>query len=132
MTLKKKGNHLDSEYKYKEDTNKISQACETVSQNTIPVNFRFFFWEINDISLIDIEKDSFYIIERLLNEGDEKTLQWLFTTYGEEKIKEVVKESRRLTEKTAYCWKNYFKLKSEDMRCFGRYLNCEESKFLKR
>ncbi len=112
--------------------NKENHPHEAAPKSSIPVGFSPYFWEIEDVSVIDIEKHSFFIIERLLNEGNEETVNWLFASYSEEEIKEVVLSSRRLTEKTAYCWKNFFNLKSEDMQCFGRYLNREELMFLKR
>ena len=98
----------------------------------LPAEFRMFFWDINDITLINTEDDKFFIIERLLNEGNEKSLQWLMNRYTKEEIKDVVINSRRLTLKTAYCWQNYFDLKKEDMECFGKSLTKEESMFLKR
>lgn len=98
----------------------------------LPAEFRLFFWDINDISKINTKKDKFFIIERLLNEGNEKTLKWLLNTYTGEEIKNVVINSRRLTLKTAYCWQNYFGLKKEEMRCFGKPLIKEELMFLKR
>lgn len=97
----------------------------------LPENFQVFFWDTN-INRINPETHKFYIIERLLNEGNEKTLAWLFTTYDLEEIKAVVCKSRRLTLKTAYCWKNYFGLEKRSMRCFGKSWTKEETRFLKR
>jgi hypothetical protein len=79
--------------------------------------FKKYFWDV-DIEKLDIDNHKFYIIERLLNFGNEKTLIWLFRNYTKEEIKEVVKKSRSLTIKTARCWQNYFNLKEEEMRCF--------------
>ncbi len=102
------------------------------NKSELPEEFRPFFWDISDMSVIDIKDDKFFIIERLLNEGNEKSLQWLFQNYSHDEIKEIVYNSRRLTLKTAYCWQNYFDLKREEMRCFGAPLTNEESAFLKR
>ncbi|OAT80804.1 DUF6922 domain-containing protein [Desulfotomaculum copahuensis] len=76
------------------------------------------FWDIS-IRDLDLNKNSIFIIERLLNEGDQESLNWLFKTYTEEKIKEAVLVSRGLSLKTARCWQNYFDLKEEEMSCFG-------------
>ncbi|MEW6624767.1 MAG: hypothetical protein AB1420_16855 [Bacillota bacterium] len=79
-----------------------------------------FFWDV-DIKELNLLKHQIFIIERLLNEGDHKALCWLFKTYTTEAIREVVLKSRKLTLKTARCWQNYYGLKEEEMRCFGRY-----------
>ena len=97
----------------------------------IPSDFQCFFWDTK-IEEIDLYKNKLFIIERLLNEGNEKTLAWLFNTYSREEIKEVVCKSRRLTIKTAYCWQNYFGLEKRDMNCFGKHWTKEESPFLRR
>ncbi len=97
----------------------------------IPEEFRCFFWD-TDIEKIDLIVNKFYIIEKLINEGNEKTLAWLFNTYSREEIKEVICNSRRLTLKAAYCWQNYFGLEKREMRCFGKRWTKEESRFLKR
>lgn len=85
----------------------------------IPDKFKCFFWDvtIKDINIIDHQ---IFIIERLLNEGDQQTLEWLFRTFSLEQIKNAVAISRGLTMKTALCWQNFFQLKEEEMRCFGR------------
>jgi len=77
-----------------------------------------YFWDVR-IRDLDLKNNRIFIIERLLNEGDQAALQWLFRTYSEREIKEAVLESRGLSPKTARCWQNYFDLREEEMRCFG-------------
>ncbi len=86
----------------------------------VPKWLKPFFWDV-EIGELDTEQHKVFIIERLLNEGNQKTLEWLFKTYSEDDIKEVVMKSKKLTLKTARCWQNYFDLGEEEMRCFGRY-----------
>lgn len=87
----------------------------------IPHWMKPYFWDVN-LEDLDINEHSIYIIERLLNEGDHHTLSWVFQTYSEEMIREAVIVGRGLSRKTARCWQNYFELKEEEMRCFGRFL----------
>lgn len=86
----------------------------------IPACFKPFFWDVA-IDELHLQKNKFFIIERLLNEGDHRTLYWLFNTYSHADIKYTVMKSRGLYEETALCWQSYFKIKKEEMRCFGRF-----------
>jgi hypothetical protein len=89
-----------------------------INKGGLPECMEKYFWD-TDIKALDMEKNKVFIIERLLNVGDEKTLDWVFTNYSEDVIRDAVLTSRGLSLKTARCWQNYFKLKEEDMRCFG-------------
>jgi len=84
----------------------------------IPGWLKIYFWDAH-IQDLDLKDNCIFIIERLLNEGDQKALSWLFRTYTERKIKEAVLVSRGLSLKTVRCWQNYFDLKEEEIRCFG-------------
>jgi hypothetical protein len=89
---------------------------------------KVYFWD-TDITLLDVDKNKVFIIERLLNTGDEKTLSWLFQNYTKDTIRESVAACRGLSIKTARCWQNYFKLKEEEMRCFGIFSTGINEKF---
>lgn len=88
------------------------------NQEGLPSWMDLFFWDVT-LNTLDLEKNRVFIIERLLNVGDEKTLLWIFKNYPMNLIKESVLKSRGLSLKTARCWQNYFNLKEEEMRCFG-------------
>jgi hypothetical protein len=87
-------------------------------ETRIPEEFRPLFWDAAWESL-DVRGHAAFIIERLLNEGDETHVRWIFRTYGARSVKAVVCESRRLSRKTARCWQSFFGLREEEMRCFG-------------
>lgn len=86
----------------------------------LPDFFRDLFWDA-DFRSVDPEKNGRFIIERVLNSGDQDHLAWVWSHYPLESIERVVRESRRLSPKTARCWQNYFSLREEEMRCFGTY-----------
>jgi len=86
--------------------------------NKIPKFIHKFFWDIDPDSL-NLQKDYFIIIERLLNYADDKSLKWLLDFYDNQKIKEVIKNSRRLTPKTANFWQKHFKLRKEEIKCMN-------------
>ncbi|MGC9373359.1 MAG: DUF6922 domain-containing protein, partial [Thermovirgaceae bacterium] len=84
----------------------------------IPEKLRALFWDV-DQSKLDLARHGAFIIERVLNMGDQQALAWLRTIVSDEQILQVVKGSRRLTRKTALCWKNIYNLSEDEMRCFG-------------
>jgi len=62
-----------------------------------------FFWDA-DPSQIDTRKNKAYIIERLLELGDERAVHWLFSTYSLEEIRRVLNNSRSLFPKSRRFW----------------------------
>ncbi|MEX0934972.1 MAG: hypothetical protein WDZ70_01445 [Candidatus Paceibacterota bacterium] len=67
------------------------------------------FWD-TDVSSLDIEKHSIYIIERILSHGNEGDLRWAEKIYGEDRMKEVLLNSRALDRKSLNFWCLYFNL----------------------
>lgn len=64
---------------------------------------RSLFWDV-DCEKLSIEKDWFFIIERILEFGDIDDFFWMKKAFPEEKIKETIKKSRILSKKTiSYC-----------------------------
>ncbi|MBI5327720.1 MAG: hypothetical protein HZB80_05455 [Deltaproteobacteria bacterium] len=72
------------------------------------------------VDSLDIENDKFLIIERLLEHGGDKQIDFLLSYYSAEDIIQVVKESAYLGPKTANYWCIYFNLKREDTKCFTK------------
>ncbi len=78
------------------------------------------FWDV-DLSALDLEKHGAFVIERVLNLGDEVAVKWVWQKYGATAVYDTVINSRRLTLKTARCWQNYFGLEEGQMRCFSTF-----------
>ena len=85
---------------------------------SLPDYLRVYFWDI-EIDELDLHQHSNFIISRILNEGNDRALKWLFDFYDKETIKNAVKVSRNLSFKTTRCWQNYFDLKEEELCCTG-------------
>ena len=61
------------------------------------------FWDINP-ERIDIEKNAPYIIERVLEHGNDKEIKWMWDFYDPSLLKKVVAKSRSLRPKTRNLW----------------------------
>ena len=75
-----------------------------------------FFW---DKGPLDLERDSYIIIERMLEFGSEDDINALIGHYGIEPIKRVTKESRSLSPKTVNYFALLFGIPRKDTRCFS-------------
>ncbi|MCJ7581937.1 MAG: hypothetical protein MUP98_15600 [Candidatus Aminicenantes bacterium] len=70
---------------------------------TIPDHLKPFFWEA-DFSQINIDNNKPYIIERILELGDQSAVLWLFSNYPTYEIKEALEKSRKISAKSRNFW----------------------------
>ena len=61
------------------------------------------FWD-TDPGKIDTEKNAEYIIERILDFGNDQEVSWLRKFYGTNLIRKVVENPRRLNPRTKNLW----------------------------
>ena len=61
------------------------------------------FWDV-DPTKIDVDKNDRYVIERILDFGDEGELAWMNRYYPESTIRDVVVKSRVLLDKSRDFW----------------------------
>mgnify|MGYP006943673440 CR=1 FL=1 len=85
----------------------------------LPPFLKKYFWNV-DFSKLDFKKDSFFIINRILEYGDDKALRWLFKNASKKQIKEVVLNSRELTAKSANFWGLMFNLDRNKILCLKK------------
>lgn len=61
------------------------------------------FWD-TDPKKIDFQKNARYVIERVLEYGEDKEVTWLWHTYPRSVLRKVVLTSRGLHPKTRALW----------------------------
>lgn len=61
------------------------------------------FWDVNPRK-IDAKRNAQYIIERILDFGNDKEVKWLYYFYNKPLIKKVVAKSRSLRPETKNLW----------------------------
>ncbi len=61
------------------------------------------FWD-TDPTTIDPKKNKSYVIERILDYGDEKDVSWMWKTYQPTDILGVIRSSRSLHKSTKSLW----------------------------
>ena len=84
-----------------------------------PDNFKKYFWDIKP-EKIDLQKNSSYVAERLLELGDFMELKWLLKTYGAKFLKQVVEKSRNLSFKSANFYSLYLGINPKEILCLQK------------
>ena len=74
-----------------------------MKRNTLPRALHRYFWDV-DAKRLNIRKYRQFIIERILEFGDEKAIRWVRRTFGDDTIRQVVCQSRRIFKRTANFW----------------------------
>ena len=85
----------------------------------LPVFLKQYFWDV-DFEKVNPEKSAQYIIFRLLNKGNDKAIRWLFKTYPKDLIKEVVRERRGFSAKTANFWADLLDIDKRKVVCLQK------------
>jgi len=64
---------------------------------------RSLFWDV-DPATIDEEKNALYIIERILDFGNDAEVRWVYHRYPHRRIREVINNPRMLRPRTRALW----------------------------
>jgi hypothetical protein len=78
----------------------------------LPDYLRPFFWDV-DFQQLSAGKASFFIINRLLEHGDERAMKFLLKNYSRKELVDVVKNSRLLSNRSRGLWKIIFDMEKE-------------------
>ena len=86
----------------------------------IPQSLKKYFWDVNPLTLNKKIHPQF-IIERILEYGDEKALKWLRENFTLNEIKSILYKSKNLSRKSANFWQFIFNLKRDKILCLKRF-----------
>jgi len=94
-------------------SNRLQQVVAT------PKRIALFFPEIQwDDSVAD--QYPFYVVERLLENGDTEAVRWIQARFDDETIRGVVCRSRKLSRRTARFWQQILQIPEEDVLCLSK------------
>jgi len=82
----------------------------------LPVALRRFFWDV-DAGALDLERHARFVIERLLEHGDDEAVAWLRARYDRAALAAVLRSSRSLDRKTARFWQAVLEIPESGVRC---------------
>src|SRR5207249_10419095 len=80
----------------------LSRNC-LVERPMIPDHLRTLFWDVN-LETFDPHQFPEYTIFRILEFGDRPEIAWLRGNFSEDQIKDVIRNERRLSPRSANFW----------------------------
>ena len=84
-----------------------------------PTFLRPLFWEI-DFDRLRVPGHERYIIERVLEYGDDQAIRWLCHTFEPDAIADVVRRSRKISRNTATLWALVLDIPKEQIVCLSK------------
>ena len=84
----------------------------------LPEFLRSLFWEV-DFSEVQLKSHMRYVVERILEYGNDQSVIWLRKTVTPKEIAEVVKSSRAISPNTAALWALILDISNEDIACLS-------------
>ena len=85
----------------------------------VPEFLRAYFWDV-EFEELQIKKNAFFVIKRVLDRGNLSDIRWLIKTYGKDEIKKVVMETRDLARPTGNFWADIFGLDKKRLPCLQK------------
>ncbi len=85
----------------------------------LPEFLRPLFWD-TDFDRLRIPGHERYIIERILELGDDRAIRWVWRTFGPEEIARTVRRSRVISPNTASLWALLLGIPRRSIRCFSK------------
>lgn len=82
----------------------------------IPKRFQVYFWDV-DTARLNPSKKPYFVVQRLLNKGNDEAVRWLFKTFPVETIKKTFSIMRDFDAKTGVFWANFLQLPKADVAC---------------
>lgn len=77
----------------------------SMTQQIIPTYITKYFWGDN-IGELDLQKNKQYIIQTILDKGDQEAIKWLFASIEKKSIKEHL-PALQLSKKSKHFWQIY-------------------------
>lgn len=92
-----------------------------IEKNEVTETWRLLsplLWD-TDSTKLDLQRDKFAIIERIMVYGRPEHIRWMNARYPKDDLVEVVKASRNIDKKTANYWCIHLKIPLRMTRCFS-------------
>jgi len=86
----------------------------------LPKSFSRYFWDIK-IRDLNPQKNSQYIIQRLLEKGDEKAVRWLRKKFRRTELIKAIKERRGFSSETVNFWASFWQIPVKQIKCLQKH-----------
>lgn len=94
----------------------------------LPEFLRPLFWEV-DFDRLRVQGHERYLIERVLEYGDDWAICWLQRTFSPATVADVVRRSRKISRNTATLWALVFDIPREQIQCLSKHFHLTPNAF---
>ena len=77
----------------------------------LETNLKKYFWD-TDFNALNAKKNKKYILERILDLGDDKSVKWMKSNFSKKDILETLKNNRKISKKSLNFWNLFLKTKN--------------------
>lgn len=96
--------------------------------NNIPDFVTKYLWDV-PATKVSIKSHPEFVIERVLEYGDSKALDWLNNAFEKNVIIGVIKKSRRISPKTGNFYGLYYGIDRKDILCIQKPFIQKQNRF---
>ncbi len=89
------------------------------AKSDLPDFLKPYFWE-TDFARVNPRQHESYIIERVIEYGDDRAIHWLKANFTPAQIARVVRSSRAISPNTANLWALILKIPRGKIKCFSK------------
>jgi hypothetical protein len=87
--------------------------------NQLPLYCKRYFWDV-DFSSLDKKKYPDFIIERVLEYGDERAIKWLFRHFKKSELKKALTKKQNLSPLSANYWSLILNIPKNKILCLQK------------
>jgi len=90
-----------------------------MKSTSLPKFLHRYFWDI-EAKKLNPQKRPQYVIQRLLEMGDQKAIRWLRKNFSKTQIITTLKERRGFSPKTAGFWASFYNISRQKIKCLQK------------
>jgi len=90
-----------------------------MTEERLPEFLRPLFWDV-DFDRLRVPGHERYIIERILELGDDAAVRWMFRRFSQDQIVQTLRRSRSLSRKSAPFWADILNVPRKRIRCLSK------------
>ncbi len=94
----------------------------------VPDFIHKYFWDI-PINNLSLDKHYKYIIERILEIGDETAINWMNQQFSVDQIKAVLIKSKRISTKTGIFYAKIYGVNEHKLECIQKPFTQKQNRF---
>lgn len=90
----------------------------------IPRFLKKYFWDV-DFKGVNPQKHKVYVLRKVLEYGNEKSVAWVFKNYGRQGVVDVLSHYRGYSQKTANFWAIVLDVPFKEVICLKKHSSKE-------